>query len=319
MERNTSIDIMRFVFAFLVVVIHVPIVGGEYVMPLARCSVPFFYVVSGFYLFSDEKERQKMKMATSARKWFLLWFVYSVVLSSIVLVYNSVYDSHITWTGHDTELMLLSGVCPALDLIRIKDVAYGTSVLWFLYSGAFAFTLLYIARKLLGTKILSFAVAVIFTSSLVVNYSNENIIVPRTVSVALPCIYLGYMMKKHIEMISVFSTSRIMVSIALFTATLYVEALFRHVEVYMSTIPLTLLVFMYLIKNPSLFNVRLRIPVKVSMDIYIWHRLAYALLFGLFSLKALEPLAAIIVFTLVMLIATIYRKSMAVYAARLKA
>lgn len=293
--------------------------SGGGIMPLARCAVPFFYMVSGFYLYSGGEKRSQIRMATYARKWFSLWLAYSVVLSSIVLAFNVVNGSAVALTGRDLELMVLSGTCPALDIIHVNDAAYGvSSVLWFLYSGAFAFTLLYITRKLLGTKILSFAVAVVFASSLAVNYSTESVIVPRALSVALPCIYLGYMMKRHIEVISDFSTSRMMLGIALFTTILYVEALFRHVEVYFSTIPLTLIVFMYIVKNPSLFNVRLEIPVKVSMDIYIWHRLAFALLFGFFNMKALEPLAAAMVFALVMLVATVCRKSMAAYAARRK-
>lgn len=40
--RNPSIELFRYVFAFLVVFIHVPLLhGGMLLMPLARCAVPF--------------------------------------------------------------------------------------------------------------------------------------------------------------------------------------------------------------------------------------------------------------------------------------
>lgn len=50
-KRNLLIDYARYVFAFLVVCIHVLLAhGGTLYMPLARCAVPFFYLVTGYFL-----------------------------------------------------------------------------------------------------------------------------------------------------------------------------------------------------------------------------------------------------------------------------
>ena len=71
--------------------------------------------------------------------------------------------------------------------------------------------------------------------------------------------------------------------------------------------PLTTLVFIYLVRNPELISFRLKIPIKVSMDIYIWHRLVYVILFGVIGLNIFSSFEAIVTFIVVIFIAIIVR------------
>lgn len=51
MERNYSIDLLKFTMAVLVVFLHSDWVGTGYVNPIARCAVPTFFMISGFLLY----------------------------------------------------------------------------------------------------------------------------------------------------------------------------------------------------------------------------------------------------------------------------
>lgn len=51
-KRNTSIDFLRFICAFLVVCIHAPFPGviGGCIKAVARIAVPIFFMSTGFFL-----------------------------------------------------------------------------------------------------------------------------------------------------------------------------------------------------------------------------------------------------------------------------
>ncbi len=53
-ERNYSIDILKSVCAILVVVLHTNCKWHDAVLPLTRCAVPCFLMISGFLLYSEE-------------------------------------------------------------------------------------------------------------------------------------------------------------------------------------------------------------------------------------------------------------------------
>lgn len=46
-ERNYSIDILKFICAILVVFLHTDCVYHDYILPLTRCAVPCFFMISG--------------------------------------------------------------------------------------------------------------------------------------------------------------------------------------------------------------------------------------------------------------------------------
>lgn len=49
--RNPIIEYARYLFAFSVVCLHVPLgYGSSVIIPFARCAVPFFYMIMGYFL-----------------------------------------------------------------------------------------------------------------------------------------------------------------------------------------------------------------------------------------------------------------------------
>lgn len=155
-KRNPLIDYARYVFAFLVVFIHVPLAhGGGVLMPIARCAVPFFYLVTGYFLgkaSGEDAPTLTSKLKGSSRKWLRLWLKYTSVLLFISIVLDTCMGQWNGWTLNDTITMIMSGVCPFIDQHEWGGKTYGITTLWFLYCGFLAFCLLYAMRKFVYTR-----------------------------------------------------------------------------------------------------------------------------------------------------------------------
>lgn len=308
MQRDTSIDITRFIFAFLVVVIHIPLFGRNFIVPFARCAVPFFYIIAGFYLYTNDQNKFRSKLIKNIKKWFSLWLTYTLIFAVIRITPEYLLGNDFTFHKNDVVNILTSGVCETLDIVRIKGNEFAiSSVLWFLHAGFLGFIFLYFIRKYICCHVTIIIMSILLLVSCFINCYYESIIIYRSIGVAIPFIYIGCMIRKYLNKVTAIKTSLILKCTIAFTITLYIEALCYKSEVYFSTIILTLLMFVYLLKAPDLFGFQLRIPVKVSMDIYIWHRLIYTLLFGFFNLEFLKDIAAIIVFCIALLLFTFIR------------
>jgi len=135
-NRNYSIELGRVLSAFLVVVIHVPLIGGKYIYPLACCAVPIFYMITGYFVYDSSSAGLQTKLIKSIKKYWKLWMTYFLVLSSITLIAKIHYGNSLRWSIKDLyDLFFIYGNCAAAETIIVDDVIYGTSALWFLYGG----------------------------------------------------------------------------------------------------------------------------------------------------------------------------------------
>ncbi len=160
--RNPTIELFRYVFAFLVVLIHVQLAhGGTFFMPLARCAVPFFYLVSGYFLAKKMRGGDEHLCLRSAKKWIRMWGRYIVVFAVLGLLIDWYCGTMSYPSMKDAVYMITQGVCPYIDEHIVDSHKLGIMTLWFLYDGALAFALLYVLRRHLFSKVLLFAVVVL--------------------------------------------------------------------------------------------------------------------------------------------------------------
>lgn len=78
MSRNGSIDVLRLLLAFIVVVNHTCIFGAK-LQDTIDCAVPVFLMISGYYFYSNRMEEEIMKCRKSVAKLF------SIMLGSVML------------------------------------------------------------------------------------------------------------------------------------------------------------------------------------------------------------------------------------------
>ncbi|MDL2305372.1 acyltransferase, partial [Bacteroides sp. OttesenSCG-928-D19] len=87
MLRNYSIDVLRFLAAILVVFLHTPIYWGrEFILPITRCAVPLFFIISGYYLFNKDVKILSSRLRKSISKTFFILCYSSLVYAAFSLL-----------------------------------------------------------------------------------------------------------------------------------------------------------------------------------------------------------------------------------------
>lgn len=283
-KRNTTLDLMRWLCAFLVVVIHVPIYGKGILMPFTRIAVPFFYMVTGYYIYTSNEDKLKGRLLMSSKKWGGNWFVFTFILLAIKMLieWNSGRISSIT--SHDIYQTLISGYCKYLDVVSTKDQSFGISTLWFLYCGTIAMMAMFFIHKRLFHKSVIICISVFSFVILVAIYICDNHVVSRVLYQAFPFLFLGMLVHRYEKTICktiLWKSKYLFAAITLFIITLYVERIVTGSvkEIYLSTPLLVTAIFITCLKYPDVTIRPLSsLPVKATLDIYVWHRLIYALI-----------------------------------------
>ena len=273
-QRNHAIDFMRFLMAFLVVVIHVPLFCSSALMPAARCAVPFFYMVSGYFLWHDNVEKFTAVCMSNAAKWFKMWLWTTVALSVVVVLLKVVYPQPIAdFSLRQLVWMTFNGVWPSLERIDIDSHTFGTSVLWFLYCGAismFAAKYLHGAIKHRQSAVWIVLLVVVGTA---INKLADGVLVPRLISAALPFTLLGAWLRCHeAELLPKISFKACVVATVVLYVASGLEMMFSgsYKELTFATPLLSTAIFIVAIKFPIKFAWISKIPVKCTFDIYIY-------------------------------------------------
>ena len=144
--RNALLDTLRLAAAFFVVVLHAPLPGafGEAVKPILRCAVPFFFMVSGYFLsgsgvnrmrerLGKQSRRMAILLAASCAAFFIMHVAYALVIEhmgiaapfrvlsdwralvSFVLCNNT----DLFWPGGSAHLWFLAALLYVLLLLRV--------------------------------------------------------------------------------------------------------------------------------------------------------------------------------------------------------
>jgi len=146
MRRNALMDTLRLAVSFFVVLLHAPLPGafGEAVKPVLRCAVPFFFMVSGWWLADNDMARVKARLNRQARRislllalsgaaFFAMNIAYSVLIEKTgfaapfrtLLDYRSIAsflafnNTDLFWPGGSAHLWFLAGLLYVLLFLRL--------------------------------------------------------------------------------------------------------------------------------------------------------------------------------------------------------
>ena len=90
-NRIQSLDGMRLIAAFLVVCLHTPSIFPPQVSAIisniARIAVPFFLIISGYYIQNDNKQIENTNIKKAVFKIFkiLIWAIIFYFLIDIII------------------------------------------------------------------------------------------------------------------------------------------------------------------------------------------------------------------------------------------
>jgi serine/alanine racemase len=145
MKRNSSIDSFRIIAAILIVFLHVPqlyLVAYENpiwagVMCIARLAVPFFFVVSGYYLFSKNAHDIAQKSLRAAKKLLALILVSFLIYAVIGIIMHTINIEDYLNPFSYVKLLIFNY---PKDLIGVK-------MLWFLPALLYINLIFYLGAK----------------------------------------------------------------------------------------------------------------------------------------------------------------------------
>lgn len=242
-ERNYSIDILKFICAILVVFLHTDCVYHDYILPLTRCAVPCFFMISGYLLFNDgDIEISRLKRSTRNILHIIVWstLLFACYKEAVAIHQGSVY---------------IPSLRELFNFIVLNENPFGGH-LWYL--GAYLYVLL---------------IAMIISKYKIWKY--------MFLFVGLPYFALGACLKKYSDKISKIKYYYWLIGGILFSLTslmekwvlLYLDKNPGREHYFSSTLLalcLFLLVLSFKKKEPTIYST---IGNKDSLYIYIFHPL----------------------------------------------
>lgn len=293
MNRLYNIDMLKFVCAVLVVFLHVRTPYQDYILPLTRCAVPCFLIISGFLIFTKNKSKLENKLKRSIIKMLHI-LVWSTLLFAPVKLFRAFRDD-------DFSFLNLKAFA---DFVFFNENPFGFH-LW--YIGAYLYTLM-IVLLLLKKNGISYAYWMIpvlllldlcFGKYSIMLWHKEFpfILVRNFICVGLPYFLIGMLLKHWKENILQYANLQILSlgGVVLFSLTSLIEnnllvkidmnAIRDH---YLSSTFLAISLFLLFLstKQPNA-NILSVLGEKYSLYIYIFHPL---FLFSISILNKFLPL-----------------------------
>lgn len=128
MNRLYNFDSLKMVCAILIVFLHVHTPYQEYILPLTRCAVPCFFIISGYLIYSNDKINFERRLERGIKRiiGILIW---STIVFMIVKFLFAIYNN-------DFSFLSLRAL---RDFILFNENPFGFH-LW--YIGAYLYTLI---------------------------------------------------------------------------------------------------------------------------------------------------------------------------------
>lgn len=310
LNRNSTIDTLRLVAAFLVVVIHSGIHGiegkagffGTILLIFGRLAVPFFFVVSGYFLYSSY-DKQVSKVSKSIPKLLNIFLLSSVLYFIFFGWYFGSYDFAVSLITPTTIFNMLAFNHPIYN-----------EALWFLLALIGSSLIIMLNAKYLKKDWLLLCAAVCFyvISLLVSNYSQfiniEQISVSyyrNFIGEGLLFMMIGYMCSKYAKELQKFNTIKLLLYTLLSTCLYFIEFyavrvnVSKPADIYIMLPLLSLLIIMWCLKYPNLFN-KTFIPwlgAQTALYIYILHILflySFEILYSHLGVDGSHSIAALL-------------------------
>lgn len=275
--RNLSIDVGRFIASFLVVCLHTkfPIeILRPFVSDIAKIAVPFFFLVSGFYLFNDNDQKVLLKIQKSLKK--LIYIIIEVVIIYTILRIVKEISLNIDLSAQKFELV---------PFLIFNDSNF-TEHLWYLFAFLYVLLILKIIYKYNFSKYINYylpfliSVHLFFSVWSRIEGVNSGLLELNWFVTGLPFVIIGIIINKYFYLIFKIKNTTIIIYILIFSISVFVEHfLFKKIigrgPGVFSVFLLAVSSFIFLAKNPfiksSFTQYFGNIGFKHSLNIYLYH------------------------------------------------
>ena len=263
-SRNYSIDVLRLLLSFAVVVIHVH--SGkwyDYVDPICRLAVPVFFIISGYFIYG-EGINKKVKKGLAKVSKIAVWSTAIYALPFLPHLLN----------GDKINFSLM-------NFILFNSTPFGGH-LWYLFAYIYTLTFVLLLNKSNLSKFIILIPTFFFVGLLFGRYSaclfNQDMpgfLSQNFLFVGFPFFFTGGILRKYLIIQRIHILSIILLLI-ITIAILYVESFFFHNENpsginYIMVYPCSILLFLLFLKINIHVNVFFMYLSQASLYIYIFH------------------------------------------------
>lgn len=279
MRRLYNFDSLKMVCAILIIFLHVHTPYQEYILPLTRCAVPCFFIISGFLIYSDDKINFENRLKRGIKRiiGILIWS------TAIFMIVKFVFAIH----NNDFSFLSLRAF---VDFILFNENPFGFH-LWYISAYLYTLIIVLILSKKNTMKYIYWAIPFLLLVDLclgkysIVLWHREfpYIIVRNFLCVGIPYFSIGLFLSQKHEYISKMNILRILTlgGVILFSVSSIIEnrilvnvGMNATRDHYISTtfmaVSMFLLFTTYKQKTPNLLS---RMGEKDSLYIYIFHPL----------------------------------------------
>lgn len=315
--RNYSIDILKFICACLIVMLHTDFTWHDAVLPLTRCAVPCFLIISGFLLYFDKGIGQERLKRNVRHIWhIMLW---------ATLLFFIVKEAMAISNGE----MFVPSLRQWLYFIVLNENPFGFH-LWYL--GAYLYVLLLMiiidkhkwwTQMFVATPFLLLCDLIFGKYSLLLLHHEFHFVLVRNfLFVGIPYFMIGVWLKKNIANLMCVNRYVFLGGVGLFSLTTLIEKMVISYlnknptrEHYLSTTFLAICLFLFVVsfKDAKCSKIS-KIGERDSLYIYIFHPLFLILLPKVINFmpnvvdSIYQYVAPLIVLLLTMILILILRK-----------
>ncbi len=265
--RTMSIDLIKVLCFFLVVLIHVPFPGkiGGMFTAYARVAVPMYFALSG-YFYSEKVDNIK-----KAVSYLRIYIVLNIMWS---LIYEYMKHSSFEELAEYSKLSF-----NGLGFVKciLFGEAFGNEYLWFLHALAFVYFAVYIGDKIRFYVLDKRLIIILFMAQvfiMIMQYSILNLSVPSWITrnwifTGLPFFGMGYLLKN--VKFTVKFHGKVVVEILAGIIIICMEYIvFGRQELYFGTM-ITLFGLFDIIKNITMKDSFIARLGRYSMGLYLIH------------------------------------------------
>lgn len=310
--------------AFLVVTIHIHFPGdfGKCVIAVARIAVPFFFMVSGFFCYYEDKSVISAKMKHKVKH-------IACLAAGALLFYFLFYSVTTALNGDFLNYIKTAFSWKSIFNLAVFNHPYISEPLWFLFALFYTYIVFIILQKLNFVNKSAFLIPVLSVGGVALREISDYITLPFSTDfaflyrnflfVGVPFFLMGYFIRVNKEKIlEKFSTGvLILMTAAGFCESVLVQIFHNQKSVYLGTIVAVFAVFVMLIKFEDRYdgNKLASLGEKYSLYIYILQTAVNVTVKGIASFSptaelivSKNPIRPITMFALILLISILYVK-----------
>ena len=188
-----SIDVMRIVMAFLVVVIHVPFDGkaGSVFITYGKTAVPFFLVICGYFLYRDDNKEMMKRLIRQTKRIFIFFVASNLFYAACHAVYLKV-------TQGSFDGMRECFTTKALTDFALYNLSPFSEHLWYLGSLLYALLIMLLLNKLKLMKYFMFAAPLLVAAYVVLSHLGigTNVQLRNAILVGLGYTMMGMLIRR---------------------------------------------------------------------------------------------------------------------------